>query len=119
MKNNRQTRFERRSFRVRNKLKKNTNLSRLTIYKSGKHLYAQLIDDSKATTIASASTLEKEVRKINHSNSNKESAKKIGALIAERAIKKEVKHVVFDKSGYKFHGVVKAFADEARKSLKF
>ena len=102
---------ERRHIRVRTKISGTTERPRLCIYRSNTNLYAQLIDDSKGITIASASTLDKEV-KTKHSNC--EAAKEVGALIAKRAIDKKVKTVVFDRSGYIYHGVVKEFAEAAR-----
>ena len=102
---------ERRHVRVRTKISGTTERPRLCIYRSNTNLYAQLIDDSKGITIASASTLDKEV-KTKHSNC--EAAKEVGALIAKRAIDKKVKTVVFDRSGYIYHGVVKEFAEAAR-----
>jgi large subunit ribosomal protein L18 len=112
-------RFQRRKERVRSKLRKVSNRSRLSIFKSGQHIYAQIIDDSTSKTLVSASTLEKAIKKPGKSNCNKEAAAKVGKLIAERAAAKAIKDVAFDKSGYKFHGVIKALADEARKELNF
>ena len=102
---------ERRHIRVRTKISGTTERPRLCIYRSNTNLYAQLIDDSKGITIASASTLDKEV-KTKHSNCA--AAKEVGALIAKRAIDKKIKTVVFDRSGYIYHGVVKEFAEAAR-----
>jgi large subunit ribosomal protein L18 len=89
------------------------------VFKSGRHIYAQVIDDTKSQVIAAASTLEKELRQDKKSNCNREIAAKVGALVAERAAKKGVKEVVFDKAGYKYHGVIKALADSAREKLQF
>ncbi len=110
-KTDRKVQRERRHIRVRTKISGTTERPRLCIYRSNTNLYAQLIDDSKGTTIVSASTLDKEV-KTKHSNC--EAAKEVGALIAKRAIDKKVKTVVFDRSGYIYHGVVKEFAEAAR-----
>lgn len=112
-------RFKRRAERTRTHIRLVSDRNRLSIFKSGRHIYAQIIDDSVSQTLVSASTLEKDVRKIGKSNCNKQAAAMIGKLIAERAAKKAIKEVVFDKGGYKYHGVVKAFADEARKELSF
>jgi large subunit ribosomal protein L18 len=118
MSGNRQA-FNKRKDRVRSKLRKITDRNRLSVFKSGRHIYAQIIDDSTSTTLVSASTLEADLRKLNKSNCNVESAIKVGKLLAERAAAKEIKNVAFDKGGNKYHGVVKALADEARKELNF
>jgi len=112
-------RFERRTVRVRRKLRLVSDRSRLSVFKSGRHLYAQIIDDATSRTLVSASTLEKDIRKIGKSNCNIESAVKVGKLLAERAATNGVKLVAFDKGGNKYHGVIKALADEARKELTF
>ena len=110
--------FERRKRRTRYAIKLGVNNSlRLTVFRSSKNIYAQVIDDTKGITLVSASTIEK-----NHktSGTNIEAASKIGSLVAERAIKKGVKSVVFDRGGYKYHGRVKALAEAARTAgLKF
>jgi large subunit ribosomal protein L18 len=111
--------FQKRKERVRIKLKKVSDRNRLSVFKSGQHIYAQIIDDATARTLVSASTLDKEIRKLNKSNCNVENAIKVGKLIGERAAKKAIKLVAFDKGGHKYHGVIKALADEARKNLNF
>ncbi|WP_341755297.1 50S ribosomal protein L18 [Candidatus Tisiphia endosymbiont of Ptychoptera albimana] len=111
--------FDIRKARVRSKISKVSNRLRLSIFKSGKHIYAQVIDDKQSITIASASTLDKEIRQLKKSNCNVGTATKVGDLIGERASLKGVQEVVFDKGGYKYHGVVKALADAARKKMKF
>lgn len=111
--------FEIRKARNRTKLAQVSGRIRLSVFKSGRHIYAQIIDDAKAQILASASTLEADLRKPKKSNCNKDMASKVGKLVGERAAKKGVKQVVFDKSGYKYHGVIKALADEARKNLEF
>lgn len=111
--------FEIRTNRVRAKISRVSDRIRLSVFKSGRHIYAQIIDDAKSITVASASTLEKEIRKASKSNCNKEIANKIGKLIGERALKAGIKEVVFDKGGNKYHGVVKALADGARENLNF
>ncbi|HJD57158.1 MULTISPECIES: 50S ribosomal protein L18 [Rickettsieae] len=112
-------RFETRKARVRSKISKVSNRIRLSIFKSGKHIYAQVIDDKQSITIASASTLDKEIRQLKKSSCNVGTATKVGELIGERASLKGVQEVVFDKGGYKYHGVVKALADAARKKINF
>jgi large subunit ribosomal protein L18 len=88
--------------------------ARLSIFRSSKHIYAQIIDDAKGATLASASSLEKELRGSLKTGANIEAAKAIGKLVAERAIAKGVKEVVFDRGAYLYHGRVKALADAAR-----
>lgn len=105
--------------RVRLALRKNPGRPRLSVFKSGKHLYAQLIDDITGTTLASASTLEKDLRLTNKSNCNKDFASKIGALVGKRAKEAGITKVVFDKGGNRYHGVVKTLADTAREFLEF
>ncbi|HEX7063616.1 MAG TPA: 50S ribosomal protein L18 [Bacillales bacterium] len=91
---------------------------RLNVFRSSKHIYAQLIDDNQQITLASASTLDKGVTFEN--SGNVEAAQQIGKLIAERGLEKGVNTVVFDRGGYLYHGRVKALADAAREAgLKF
>lgn len=112
-------RFEIRKNRIRTKISKVAERLRLSVFKSNKHLYAQLIDDQNSTTIAAISTLNKEIRKLKKSNCNIDSAAKIGELIGKKAKEKGIEKVVFDKGGYKYHGVIKALADAARQELEF
>lgn len=102
-----------RQKRVRAKVKGTESRPRLCVYRSLNNIYASLINDENATTIASASTLDKEVKV---KASNVESAKEVGALIAKRAADKKIKTVVFDRNGYLYHGKVKALADAAREA---
>lgn len=102
---------ERRHKRVRTKINGTTECPRLCIYRSNANIYAQIIDDTKRTTLVSASTLDKEVKE---KHSNVESAKEVGTLIAKRALEKNIKTVVYDRGGYIYHGVVKALAEAAR-----
>ena len=111
--------FIRRKQRVRTKLRKVSDRNRLSVFKSGRHVYAQIIDDATSRTLVAASTLDKEIRKPAKSNCNVEFAIKVGKLLADRAEEKSIKLVAFDKGGHKYHGVVKALADEARKKLQF
>jgi large subunit ribosomal protein L18 len=93
---------------------------RLVVFKSLSHIYAQLIDDSSGKTLIAASTTEKTVKTGLKHGGNVEAAKKVGASIAERALGKNIKKVVFDRGGYQYHGCVKALADAAReKGLDF
>ncbi|WP_102264863.1 50S ribosomal protein L18 [Mesobacillus jeotgali] len=99
--------------RVRAKLSGTEARPRLNVFRSNKHIYAQLIDDVKGVTLASASTLDKE---INVEGNNLEAAKQIGELIAKRAVEKGYKSVVFDRGGYLYHGRIQALADAAREN---
>ncbi|HZP71592.1 MAG TPA: 50S ribosomal protein L18 [Pseudolabrys sp.] len=87
---------------------------RLSVFRSSKHIYAQVIDDNKGVTIAAASSLEKAMREGAKTGANIAAAKAVGKLIAERAKEKGIKDVVFDRGGYLYHGRVKALADAAR-----
>ncbi len=120
MKNNRAL-FERRKLRNRNFLRKKLNGKlRLTVFRSNKHIYCQIIDDSSKKTLLSSSTLDKEMRKKIKISGNAEAALEVGRDIADKAIKKGFKEIVFDRGGYLFHGRVKSLADGAReKGLKF
>lgn len=103
--------------RVRGKIQGTNERPRLNVFRSTNNIYAQLIDDIKGTTLASASTLDKD---LNGYGGNKEAARQVGKLIAERAAKKGICEVVFDRGGYIFHGRVKELAEGAREGgLKF
>jgi|SRR5688572_16152228 large subunit ribosomal protein L18 len=94
--------------------------ARLSVFRSSKHIYAQVIDDVKGETLASASSLEKDTRASMKNGANIAAAKAIGKLVAERAVAKGIKDVVFDRGGYLYHGRVKALAEAAREGgLKF
>lgn len=109
------TQFERRRARVRRTLKaRAAGRPRLSIYRSSKHIYAQIIDDADGKTLVAASSLEKDLRGALKTGADKAAAAAIGKLVAERALKAGVKAVVFDRGGYLFHGRVKALADAAR-----
>jgi len=101
-----------RTKRTRHKLKKVSNRKRLTVFRSNKHLYAQVIDDTVGKTLASASTKEKNID-INNKD-RKSLAEIIGTNIAKRSIEKGIKEVAFDKGKYKYHGLIKILADSAR-----
>ncbi|MGB3719888.1 MAG: 50S ribosomal protein L18 [Proteobacteria bacterium] len=113
--------FERRKRRVRSTLRQRANgRPRLSVFRSSKHIYAQIIDDSKGETLAAASTLEKELRTKLRTGADKAAAAEVGRLVAERAIKAGIEAVVFDRGAYKYHGRIKALADAAREGgLKF
>jgi large subunit ribosomal protein L18 len=105
--------FDRRKKRARYRIIKHSGgRPRLSVFRSGRHIYAQVIDDRAGATVAAASTNEKET-KVSKSW-NVEAAKAVGKAIAERAIAKGIKRVVFDRGGYIYHGRVKALADAAR-----
>ncbi len=106
-----------RHLRVRSKISGTAECPRLDVFRSNKNIYAQVIDDTKGVTLVSASSLEKE---FNGVGSNKEAAKKVGELVAKRALEKGIENVVFDRGGFVYHGRVAAVAEGARESgLKF
>jgi len=112
---NQKTLFERRRRRVRYHISQvSGGRPRLSVYRSGKHIYAQLIDDGKSATIASASSLEGAKEGGGPKSYNVAAAAAVGKLIAQRATEKGVKKVVFDRGGYIYHGRVKALAEAAR-----
>ena len=112
---------DRRKARVRRAIRKAANgRPRLSVFRSSKQIYAQLIDDVKGVTLASASSVEKSMREGRKTGANIDAAKAVGKLIAERAKEKGIQDVVFDRGGYLYHGRVKALADAAREGgLKF
>jgi large subunit ribosomal protein L18 len=87
---------------------------RLSIFRSSKHIYAQVIDDTKGVTLIAASSIEKDMRGSQKTGANIDAAKAVGKLVAERALQKGIKDVVFDRGGYLYHGRIKALADAAR-----
>ena len=109
------TTSNRRKTRVRIQIKQAANgRPRLSVFRSSKHIYAQIIDDVKGVTVASASSVEKTMREGRKTGANIDAAKAVGKLIAERAKEKGIKDVVFDRGGYLYHGRIKALADAAR-----
>jgi large subunit ribosomal protein L18 len=112
---NKITPLQRRTTRVRKSLAKRGNLRpRLSVFRSSKNIYAQVIDDTKGVTVASASTMEEGFKLAKKTGADMAAASQIGKLVAERAIKAGIKDVVFDRGGYIFHGRVKALAEAAR-----
>jgi len=108
-------RTARRTAKVRRVIRRAANgRARLSIFRSSKHIYAQVIDDTKGETLASASSLEKGMRGNLKTGADIAAAKAVGKLVAERAAEKGVKDVVFDRGGYLYHGRVKALAEAAR-----
>jgi len=105
-----------RRFRVRNKVSGTPERPRMSVKFTGQHIYVQFIDDSVGSTLASASTRAKDVRSAGPVKANVDTAKKLGTLAAQAAIAKGVKQVVFDRSGARYHGKVKALADAAREA---
>ena len=109
--------FERRKRRTRHRLRKAERLKpRLSVFRSGKHIYAQVIDDLAGRTVAAASTLDKDIRDVLKTGANRDAAAQVGKVIAERAKSAGVETVVFDRGGYLYHGRVKALGDAAREA---
>ena len=111
---------QRRHNRVRNKIKGTQNKPRLSVYRSLKNIYAQVIDDFAGETLASASTVDTEIKDEIENSGNVEAAKVIGRYVAQRALDKGIDTVVFDRGGNDYHGRIKALAEAARETgLKF
>ncbi|HOG62773.1 MAG TPA: 50S ribosomal protein L18 [Sedimentibacter sp.] len=110
-----QKRMERHN-RIRNKITGTPERPRLNIFKSSKHIYAQVIDDATGTTLVSASTQDKELREKVAELTKQEAAKLVGKTVGERAKEKDINAVVFDRGGYLYHGRVKLLAEGARES---
>ena len=108
-----ETRLERHK-RVRAKVTGTSSVPRLNVFRSNSNIFAQIIDDEKAVTLVSASSIDKELKLTN--GSNVEAATKVGELLAKRAKDAKIKKVVFDRGGYLYHGRVKALADAAREN---
>ena len=104
---------DKRHLRVRKKISGTAECPRLCVCRTNNNLFVQVIDDVAGRTLASASTLDKEIKT---KHSNKEAAKEVGALIAKRAQDKKIKTVVFDRSGYLYHGIIKDLAEAAREA---
>ena len=116
----RKTARKKRHYRLRRYLSGTGERPRLAVFRSGKHIYAQVVDDVLGKTLVASSTMEKPVSGKLKSTSNIEAAKAVGADIAKKAMGKGVESVVFDRGGFLFHGRVKALADAAREAgLKF
>lgn len=104
---------ERRKLRIRKKVAGTTERPRLSVFRSARHIYVQVIDDSSGKTLAAASTMSKDLR-TNLDGTKSADAKRVGALIAEMCKSKSIEKVVFDRNGYRYHGRIKALADAAR-----
>jgi len=111
---------QRRKLRIRNKISGTTERPRLSVFRSARHIYAQVVDDTQGRTLASASTLSPDLRGTLGGDKKLDAAKKVGALVAKICIEHQIDKVVFDRNGYLYHGRVKALADAAREAgLKF
>ncbi len=109
--------FDRRKARVRRALKSRAaGRPRLSVHRTSKHIYAQIIDDVAGTTVAAACSLEKDLKGNLKTGADKSAAAAVGKLVAERATKAGIKQVLFDRGGYQFHGRIKALADAAREA---
>jgi large subunit ribosomal protein L18 len=107
--------FDRRKRRVRHELaERSGGRPRLSVHRSSRHIYAQVIDDERGHTVAAASSLEKDLKGTLKTGADKAAAAAVGKLLAERATKAGITNVVFDRGGFKFHGRIKALADGAR-----
>jgi large subunit ribosomal protein L18 len=109
-------RQHRRQLRVRKRLFGTTERPRLAVFRSLKHIYAQIIDDSAGRTLVAASTAEEDVRSQVKSGGNKQAAEVVGTMLGKRATEKGINRVAFDRRHYKYHGRVQALADAARKA---
>lgn len=108
---------DRRKERVRYQLRKRAaGRPRLSVFRSSKNIYAQIIDDTKGVTLVAASSIETDLKGNLKTGADKDAAAKVGTLVAERAVAAGIKDVVFDRGGYRFHGRVKALADAAREA---
>jgi len=116
MANDLKLRRQKTKARIRGRVSGTPERPRMTIFKSLKRIYVQVVDDSKGITLASASSLEKEIRGTIQNGANIEAAKVVGARIAARLLEQGIKAVVFDRNGYVYHGRVKALADSAREA---
>jgi large subunit ribosomal protein L18 len=105
-----------RKKRIRKNIHGTQERPRLCVFRSDKHIYAQVIEDDKGVTLVSASTLSPEYREMEKPSGKVEAAKRIGALIAQKAKEKGISKVVFDRSGYIYHGRIQALADAARQA---
>lgn len=115
MAKDRHTARQKRGNRIRHRIRKSRgDRLRLSVYRSGKHIYAQIIDDTQGSTLVSASTLEREIREKVKSGAGREAASEVGRVLAEKAGRAEIRRVVFDRGGYLYHGRVQKLADAAR-----
>ena len=101
---------------MRKKVSGSPQRLRLSVYRSLNHIYAQIVNDSQGHTLVSASSLDKAIKERGHHKGNSETAKLVGNLVAKRALEKGIKKLVFDKSGYRYHGTIKVLADAVREA---
>jgi large subunit ribosomal protein L18 len=107
---------ERRKLRIRRRITGTSERPRLSVYRSGRHIYAQVVLDSEGRTLAAASTLSRDLKGTLEEDDKSDAARKVGALIAKMCLAKNIEKVVFDRNGYLFHGRVKALAEAAREA---
>ena len=107
---------KRRKLRFMKKIRGTPDRPRLCVYRSNKHIYAQIVDDQDTRTLAAASTLSKELASLADKRATKEAARKVGELIAKKAKERNIRKVVFDRNGFLYHGRVQAVADAAREA---
>jgi len=107
---------EKKHYRLRGHMSGTAEKPRLSVFRSNSHMYAQIIDDTKGTTLVSASTLQKDVKDGLKYTDNVEAAKKLGEVIGKKAVDQGIKEVVFDRGGYIYHGKIQALADAAREA---
>jgi large subunit ribosomal protein L18 len=107
---------QRRKFRIRNKISGSGERPRLSVFRSSKHIYAQVVDDVTGKTLAAASTLSPDLKGMLKDDTKVDSAKKVGALLAKICLERKVGKVVFDRNGFLYHGRIKALAEAAREA---
>ncbi len=111
---------QRRKFRIRSRITGTEERPRLSVFRSGRHIYAQVVVDAEGKTLAAASTLSRDLKGTLEEDVKSDAARKVGALIAKMCLAKNIDKVVFDRNGYLYHGRVKALAEAAREAgLKF
>jgi large subunit ribosomal protein L18 len=107
---------ERRKLRIRQKISGTPERPRLSVFRSARHIYVQVVDDSTGKTLAAASTLSRDLKAAADEANKTDAAKKVGALIAKICLERKLEKVVFDRNGYMYHGRIKALADAAREA---
>ena len=106
--------------RIRGRIQGTPQKPRLSVFRSARHIYAQIVDDGLGAVLASASTMDKQIRETLETGGNMDAAREVGKLLADRATNKKIETVAFDRGGFKYHGRVKALAEAAREGgLKF
>jgi large subunit ribosomal protein L18 len=107
---------QKRKFRIRSRISGSPDRPRLTVFRSSKHIYAQVVDDADGRTLAAASTRSRDLKGTLSDDDKTTAAKKVGALIAKVCLERKIEKVVFDRNGYLYHGRIQAVADAARKA---